>query len=230
MVPGRVSAQSQVVLHHSVSLSLILMVTQIPQLNQLFQLVSAGLVYLPTSRFSSLCLSVCKVCPSSARVSVVPRDTSPMVFFDPGRLPPGPAAAGRLWLSQRLSLDVSSLIVSFWFIIVSFCCRTVSRSCMTVVFRSSAGPLFCIVAVHRSISLGTDVQINCVCPKSCAALSMTTKQESRKSFRENVSMVPERQSRRACGRHRETVVSKRFQHHGAVRWNWALHGRSAHFI
>lgn len=141
-----------------------------------------------TSRFSSLCFSVCKVCPSWASVSVVPLDTSPIVFLEPGRLPPGPAA-GRVCPSQRLSLDVSSLIVSLWFMMVSFCCSTVSRSCMTVVFRSSAGPLLCIEAVHKSIFLGTEVQINCVCPSSCAELSTATRQESRKSFHEEASMV-----------------------------------------
>lgn len=147
------------------------------------------LIDVHTSRFSSLCFSVCKVCPSWARVSVVTRDTSPIVFFEPGRLPLGPAA-GRDCPSQRLSLEVSSLIVSLCFMMVSFCCRTVSRSCMTVVFRSSAGPLFCIDAVHKSIFLGTEVQINCVCPSSCAELSTTTRQESRKSFHEEASMVP----------------------------------------
>lgn len=122
----------------------------------------------PTSRFSNLCFSDCKVCDSCVKVSAGPLDTSPIVFLVPASflLPPGRVSPGSapLWLSHRANFEVSSLIVSFWFMIVSFCCKTVSRSCMTVVFKSSPGTLFCKVAAQMSISLGTDVQMNCVCP------------------------------------------------------------------
>lgn len=138
-----------------------------------------------TSRFSSLCLSDCKVCESWASVSVGPLDTSPIVFLVPVsfRRPPTLASPGSdaLWLSHRVSLEVSSLMVSFWFMIVSFCCSTVSRSCMTVLLRSSPGTLFCSVAAQMSISLGTDVQMNWVCPKSWLIPS-DKRQESIKSF------------------------------------------------
>lgn len=124
-----------------------------------------------TSRFSNLCLRDCKVCDNCVSVSDGPRDTSPMVFLVPGSfLRPPPRESPEsvpLWLSQRVSFEVNSRIVSFWFIMVSFCWSTVSRSCMTVVFKSSPGTLFCNVAEHMSISLGTDVQMNWVCcPKS----------------------------------------------------------------
>lgn len=142
----------------------------------------------PTSRFSNLCFSDCKVCDSCVKVSAGPLDTSPIVFLVPASFlrPPGRASPGSapLWLSQRANFEVSSLIVSFWFMMVSFCCRTVSRSCMTVVFRSSPGTLFCKVAAQMSISLGTDVQMNCVCPpKSWQELSKS-RQENRKSLQQ----------------------------------------------
>lgn len=142
----------------------------------------------PTSRFSSLCFSDCKVCDSCVKVSAGPLDTSPIVFLVPASffLPPARASPGSapLWLSHRANFEVSSLMVSFWFMMVSFCCKTVSRSCITVVFKSSPGTLFCKVAAHMSISLGTDVQMNCVCPpKSWEELSKT-RQEHRKSLQQ----------------------------------------------
>lgn len=156
----------------------------------------------PTSRFSNLCFSDCKVCDSCVKVSAGPLDTSPIVFLVPASflLPPGRASprSAPLWLSHRANFEVSSLIVSFWFMIVSFCCKTVSRSCITVVFKSSPGTLFCKVAEHMSISLGTDVQMNCVCPpKSWDELSKKT-QENRKSFQQ-ISLFAARMSPSAPG-------------------------------
>jgi len=143
----------------------------------------------PTSRFSNLCFSDCKVCDSCVKVSAGPLDTSPIVFLVPVSflLPPGRASPGSapLWLSHRVNFEVSSLIVSFWLMIVSFCCKTVSRNCITVLFKSSPGTLFCKVAAHMSISLGTDVQMNCVCPaKSWDKLSKNTP-KNRKSLQQN---------------------------------------------
>lgn len=145
------------------------------------------------SRFSNLCFSDCKVCDSCVKVSAGPLETSPIVFLVPASflLPPGRASpgSGPLWLSQRANLEVSSRIVSFWLMMVSFCCKTVSRSCMTVVFKSSPGTLFCNVAAQMSISLGTDVQMNCVCPpKSWDKLSKNT-QENTTSLQQNPCML-----------------------------------------
>lgn len=143
----------------------------------------------PTSRFSNLCFRDCNVCDSCAKVSAGPLDTSPIVFLVPDSflLPPGRASPGStpLWLSQRANFEVSSLIVSFWLIIVSFCCRTVSRSCMTVVFRSSPGTLFCSVAAQMSTSLGTEVQMNWVCPPKSWEKVCQSAQESRRSVQQN---------------------------------------------
>lgn len=147
----------------------------------------------PTSRFSNLCFKDCKVCDSCAKVSAGPLDTSPIVFLVPDSflLPPGRASPGStpLWLSQRANFEVSSLIVSFWLIIVSFCCKTVSRSCMTVVFRSSPGTLFCSVAAQMSTSLGTDVQMNCVCPPKSWDKLCKSAQESRRILQQNPVLV-----------------------------------------
>lgn len=137
-----------------------------------------------TSRFSNLCFSDCKVCDSWVKVSAGPLDTSPIVFLVPASFlrPPGRAspASAPLWLSQRANFEVSSLIVSFWFMIVSFCCKTVSRSCITVVFKSSPGTLFCKVAAHMSISFGTEVQMNWVCPPKSWDELCKNRQEIRK--------------------------------------------------
>lgn len=148
----------------------------------------------PTSKFSNLCFSDCKVWESCVKVSAGPLDTSPMVFLVPVSflLPPGRASPGStppLWLSHRANFEVSSRMVSFWLIIISFCCSTVSRSCITVVFKSSPGTLFCNVAAQMSTSLGTDVQMNCVCPaKSWDKLSKNT-QEKSKTLQENPLLV-----------------------------------------
>lgn len=74
-------------------------------------------------------------------------------------------ASSTLWLSQRPSLAVSSRMVSFWFMMVSFCCSTVSRSCSTALFSSSAEPPPGGLAAHMSPSSGTEVQMKRVCPK-----------------------------------------------------------------
>lgn len=91
-----------------------------------------------TSRFSSRSLSPFMVFPRLSIVSLGSLGTSPIVFcFSLPRGAPFSYFLSLVAEAQRDSLVVSSLMVPSCLEIVSFCCRIVSLSCMTV-FRSSS--------------------------------------------------------------------------------------------
>lgn len=95
----------------------------------------AGLPSGRTSRLSRRSFRVCMVRLSWSMTCAGSRGRSPIVSL-PFSFFHGPLPSVT---SQRLSLPVSSRMASRWLPMVSFCCRTVSRSCSTVAFSSSSG-------------------------------------------------------------------------------------------
>lgn len=94
---------------------------------------------LLTSKFSNRSLSPCMVFPRLSMVSFGSRGTSPIVFcFSLPQELPLSYFLSSVAEAQRDSLVVSSLMVPCCLEIFSFCCKIVSRSCMTVFLSSSS--------------------------------------------------------------------------------------------
>lgn len=92
-----------------------------------------------TSKFSNRSLSPCMVFPRLSMVSFGSLGTSPIVFcFSLPQEPPLSYFLSSVAEAQRDSLVVNSLMVPCCLEMFSFCCKIVSRSCMTVFLSSSS--------------------------------------------------------------------------------------------